>query len=47
MSIALGVDGKGFADDTNLIANGSFESCAISPGVPDGWSVSGGSAAWG
>ncbi len=30
-----------FADDANLVANGSFETSSISAGTPDAWSASG------
>jgi len=41
MCVALGIAAQGFADNENLVANSSFESSTISPGVPDHWSASG------
>ncbi len=39
--VALSIVARGFADEANLVANGSFESSGISAGVPDHWSASG------
>ena len=41
MCIALSIVARCFADEANLVANGSFESSNISAGVPDYWSASG------
>ena len=41
MCIALSIVARCFADEANLVANGSFESSNVSAGVPDNWSASG------
>ena len=33
MCVPLGIAARGFADQANLVANGSFESSIVSPGA--------------